>query len=182
MSDWTMQEGQWKADRIEFKTGSTKPKALTYSYRLTSPHHRPVMSTSKIDATRPTAIVIGLLDLSHLERPIPTHLPASPTPPFWRPRLHIGCGVGGIATAARLTKSGFDVTIYEKVRTITPSADLTELNSHCPNALRFTQNAYSGGRCSLIEKDGYVRLSHIRLLISMVTHPCSLLSLVGAEI
>lgn len=26
-----------------------------------------------------------------------------------------GCGIGGIATAARLGKAGFDVTIYEKV-------------------------------------------------------------------
>ena len=39
--------------------------------------------------------------------------------------LIIGCGVGGVATAARLAYAGFDVTVVEK-------------------------NAFSGGRCSLI--------------------------------
>lgn len=42
----------------------------------------------------------------------------------------IGAGVGGIATAARLSKRGFQVEVYEK-------------------------NAYNGGRCSLIHHDGH---------------------------
>jgi len=42
----------------------------------------------------------------------------------------IGAGVGGLATAARLAKAGLDVTVLEK-------------------------NDFSGGRCSLIEKDGF---------------------------
>ncbi|KAJ8606074.1 hypothetical protein MRB53_041229 [Persea americana] len=42
----------------------------------------------------------------------------------------IGAGVGGVATAARLAKAGFDVTVVEK-------------------------NDFSGGRCSLIHHDGY---------------------------
>ncbi|WAR57373.1 hypothetical protein PtB15_8B420 [Puccinia triticina] len=42
----------------------------------------------------------------------------------------IGAGVGGLATAARLAKAGLDVTVVEK-------------------------NNFSGGRCSLIEKDGF---------------------------
>jgi len=44
-----------------------------------------------------------------------------------------GAGVGGVATAARLSKAGFKVTVVEK-------------------------NDFSGGRCSLIHADGYVRL------------------------
>jgi len=43
-----------------------------------------------------------------------------------------GAGVGGVATAARLAKAGFKVTVVEK-------------------------NHFSGGRCSLIHSDGYVR-------------------------
>jgi len=43
----------------------------------------------------------------------------------------IGAGVGGIATAARLAKAGFQVTVLEK-------------------------NDFSGGRCSLLHHDGYV--------------------------
>ncbi|KAK8064733.1 phytoene desaturase [Apiospora phragmitis] len=42
----------------------------------------------------------------------------------------IGAGAGGIATAARLAKSGFAVTVLEK-------------------------NSFTGGRCSLIHHDGY---------------------------
>ena len=42
-----------------------------------------------------------------------------------------GAGVGGIATAARLAKAGFKVTVFEK-------------------------NDFTGGRCSLIFYDGYV--------------------------
>ncbi|KAF5023290.1 hypothetical protein F66182_4671 [Fusarium sp. NRRL 66182] len=42
----------------------------------------------------------------------------------------IGAGVGGVATAARLAKAGFKVTIVEK-------------------------NDFTGGRCSLIHHDGY---------------------------
>ncbi|KAH9817696.1 hypothetical protein DFH28DRAFT_1081292 [Melampsora americana] len=42
----------------------------------------------------------------------------------------IGAGVGGLATAARLARAGLDVTVVEK-------------------------NNFSGGRCSLIEKDGF---------------------------
>lgn len=45
----------------------------------------------------------------------------------------VGAGAGGVATAARLAKSGFQVTVVEK-------------------------NDFTGGRCSLIYKDGYVRL------------------------
>ncbi|OCF30664.1 hypothetical protein I316_07712 [Kwoniella heveanensis BCC8398] len=44
--------------------------------------------------------------------------------------VHIGAGVGGTATAARLAHAGFDVEVYEK-------------------------NDFSGGRCSLIHHDGY---------------------------
>lgn len=42
----------------------------------------------------------------------------------------IGAGVGGTATAARLSKKGFQVEVYEK-------------------------NAYNGGRCSLIHYNGH---------------------------
>lgn len=42
----------------------------------------------------------------------------------------IGAGVGGISSASLLGKNGYDVTVYEK-------------------------NDYAGGRCSLINKDGY---------------------------
>ncbi|KAK9419449.1 hypothetical protein SUNI508_07424 [Seiridium unicorne] len=42
----------------------------------------------------------------------------------------IGAGAGGIATAARLAKSGFDVTVLEK-------------------------NSFTGGRCSLIHHEGF---------------------------
>ncbi|ORY05471.1 hypothetical protein BCR34DRAFT_571923 [Clohesyomyces aquaticus] len=42
----------------------------------------------------------------------------------------VGAGVGGVATAARLAKAGFDVTVVEK-------------------------NDFTGGRCSLIHRDGY---------------------------
>lgn len=42
----------------------------------------------------------------------------------------IGSGVGGIASAARLSKRGFHVEVYEK-------------------------NSYSGGRCSLINHNGH---------------------------
>lgn len=42
----------------------------------------------------------------------------------------VGAGVGGIATAARLSKKGFQVEVYEK-------------------------NSYNGGRCSLIHHNGH---------------------------
>ncbi|KAA8909543.1 phytoene desaturase [Sphaerosporella brunnea] len=42
----------------------------------------------------------------------------------------VGAGVGGVATAARLQMAGFDVTVIEK-------------------------NDFTGGRCSLIHKDGH---------------------------
>lgn len=42
----------------------------------------------------------------------------------------IGAGVGGTATAARLSRKGFQVEVYEK-------------------------NSYNGGRCSLIHHNGY---------------------------
>ncbi|KAI9674048.1 MAG: hypothetical protein M1829_003891 [Trizodia sp. TS-e1964] len=42
----------------------------------------------------------------------------------------VGAGVGGVATAARLAKAGFSVTVVEK-------------------------NEYTGGRCSLIHHEGY---------------------------
>lgn len=42
----------------------------------------------------------------------------------------VGAGVGGVATAARLAKAGFQVTVVEK-------------------------NSFTGGRCSLIHRDGY---------------------------
>ncbi len=44
-----------------------------------------------------------------------------------------GAGVGGVATAARLAKAGFQVTVLEK-------------------------NSFTGGRCSIIEHEGYVRM------------------------
>ncbi|OJZ89670.1 hypothetical protein ASPFODRAFT_58355 [Aspergillus luchuensis CBS 106.47] len=44
----------------------------------------------------------------------------------------VGAGAGGVATAARLAKQGFDVTVVEK-------------------------NDFVGGRCSLIHHNGYVR-------------------------
>lgn len=46
--------------------------------------------------------------------------------------FHKGAGVGGVATAARLAKAGFKVTVFEK-------------------------NDFTGGRCSLIKHAGYVR-------------------------
>ncbi len=50
-----------------------------------------------------------------------------------RPKVVIiGAGVGGVATAARLAAAGCQVTVVEK-------------------------NSFSGGRCSLIHRQGYVR-------------------------
>ncbi|KAL9030014.1 MAG: hypothetical protein Q9196_001814 [Gyalolechia fulgens] len=45
-------------------------------------------------------------------------------------QLKAGAGAGGVATAARLAKAGFQVTVFEK-------------------------NDYTGGRCSLIHHEGY---------------------------
>ncbi|KAL8790318.1 MAG: hypothetical protein Q9213_000670 [Squamulea squamosa] len=42
----------------------------------------------------------------------------------------VGAGAGGVATAARLTKAGFDVTVFEK-------------------------NSFTGGRCSLLHHEGH---------------------------
>jgi phytoene desaturase (3,4-didehydrolycopene-forming) len=54
-----------------------------------------------------------------------------PTFPFNRAdRGDTGAGVGGVATAARLAKAGFSVTILEK-------------------------SSFTGGRCSLISHNGY---------------------------
>jgi phytoene desaturase (3,4-didehydrolycopene-forming) len=44
----------------------------------------------------------------------------------------VGAGAGGVATAARLAAAGCKVTVLEK-------------------------NDFSGGRCSLIHRDGFVR-------------------------
>jgi phytoene desaturase (3,4-didehydrolycopene-forming) len=44
----------------------------------------------------------------------------------------VGAGAGGVAAAARLAAAGLQVTVIEK-------------------------NDYTGGRCSLIHRDGYVR-------------------------
>lgn len=49
----------------------------------------------------------------------------------------VGAGIGGTATAARLAHAGFDVEVYEK-------------------------NGFAGGRCSLIEHDGY-RFDQVRM-------------------
>ncbi|KAH9819032.1 hypothetical protein DFH28DRAFT_1093728 [Melampsora americana] len=53
-----------------------------------------------------------------------------PSPTLKKKVIIIGAGVGGLATAARLASAGLDVTVVEK-------------------------NSFSGGRCSLIEKDGF---------------------------
>lgn len=47
--------------------------------------------------------------------------------------LNAGAGAGGIATATKLAKAGFQVTVVEK-------------------------HGFVGGRCSLIRHDGYVSL------------------------
>ncbi|KAF8246617.1 phytoene desaturase [Wilcoxina mikolae CBS 423.85] len=44
--------------------------------------------------------------------------------------IRVGAGVGGVATAARLQSAGFSVTVLEK-------------------------NDFTGGRCSLLQRDGY---------------------------
>lgn len=65
------------------------------------------MTSSK----RPTAIVVGpSFRLSF--RPDP----ARTTDLERRQRARLGAGIGGIATAARLSKAGFAVQIFEKVR------------------------------------------------------------------
>ena len=48
--------------------------------------------------------------------------------------LIAGAGVGGVATAARLAKAGYKVTVLEK-------------------------NDFTGGRCSLIHREGYVSIA-----------------------
>ena len=65
-----------------------------------------------------TAIVVGKLA-------VPVHGLCGADQPY------PGAGVGGVSTAARLAKAGFDVTVFEK-------------------------NDFTGGRCSLIHHDGYV--------------------------
>ena len=47
-------------------------------------------------------------------------------------RISTGAGAGGVAIAARLAKAGFEVTVFEK-------------------------NHFTGGRCSLLHHEGYVR-------------------------
>ena len=47
--------------------------------------------------------------------------------------LRLGAGVGGVSTAAYLAEAGFEVKVFEK-------------------------NDYSGGRCSILEWEKYVRL------------------------
>src|SRR3954470_5909875 len=63
-----------------------------------------------------TAIVVGKLEIT------PHAFNSSDT--------IVGAGVGGIATAARLAKAGFSVTVVEK-------------------------NNFTGGRCSLIHHEGF---------------------------
>lgn len=60
-----------------------------------------------------------------------------------------GAGVGGVATAARLAKAGFKVTVFEK-------------------------NDFTGGRCSLIHHDGYV--SPPLLVLRSATDPTTSVS------
>jgi phytoene desaturase (3,4-didehydrolycopene-forming) len=67
-----------------------------------------------------TAIVVGKLHPSKHPTPPPQHAN----------KWHTGAGVGGVATAARLAKAGFSVTLLEK-------------------------NSFTGGRCSLITHDGH---------------------------
>ena len=55
---------------------------------------------------------------------------AKPAPAQRRTALVVGAGVGGVATAARLARAGFDVTVLEK-------------------------NGFTGGRCSLIHRAGH---------------------------
>lgn len=50
----------------------------------------------------------------------------------------LGAGAGGIATAARLSKAGYKVTVVEK-------------------------NSFVGGRCSLVRHEDYVRSSRFSL-------------------
>ncbi|KAI4177184.1 MAG: hypothetical protein LQ343_000666 [Gyalolechia ehrenbergii] len=50
--------------------------------------------------------------------------------PINKTAIIVGAGAGGVATAARLAKAGFDVTVFEK-------------------------NNFTGGRCSLIHHEGY---------------------------
>ena len=49
-----------------------------------------------------------------------------------------GAGAGGVSTAARLAKAGFKVTVLEK-------------------------NDFTGGRCSLLHHEGWVRTATARL-------------------
>ena len=48
----------------------------------------------------------------------------------------VGAGAGGVATAARLARAGYAVTVHEK-------------------------NDFTGGRCSLIHHEGYVCRSRL---------------------
>ncbi|KAL8677159.1 MAG: hypothetical protein Q9186_006394 [Xanthomendoza sp. 1 TL-2023] len=50
--------------------------------------------------------------------------------PASKTAIVVGAGAGGVATAARLAKAGFDVTVFEK-------------------------NDFTGGRCSLLHHEGY---------------------------
>lgn len=66
----------------------------------------------------------------------------------------VGAGVGGTALAARLARAGLDVTVVEK-------------------------NAFTGGRCSLIHRNGYVRFrlpvhifsTHLTIYIALRPRP-----------
>ncbi|KAK4969220.1 hypothetical protein LTR66_000157 [Elasticomyces elasticus] len=58
--------------------------------------------------------------------------------PARRSAIIVGAGVGGVATAARLARAGFEVTVLEK-------------------------NSFTGGRCSLIHRAGHVYITSILL-------------------
>ena len=66
----------------------------------------------------------------HRGRSLPNGLPHSTQQDHGKHAIIIGAGIGGVATAALLAKQGFRVSVYEK-------------------------NSFNGGRCSLIEQNGF---------------------------
>jgi len=80
---------------------------------------------------KPTAIVVGK-QFMQLPRQSMISVPTFDPQPSLKNSLtfYTGAGVGGIATAARLSKAGYSVTVLEK-------------------------NSFTGGRCSLINHSGY---------------------------